>query len=118
MRSDLLSKRLFFGGLLGLPWLWIVHVLYFRGNQESDEGLINPDDHFQDEPAAAGNDGRPPEEIQREATKWVSRCQTGAIIAVTLWIGWIVTAQYLRSQGNLPSSLYFYSDNDAELTGW
>ena len=108
MRSDLLSKR-FFGGFLGLPWLWIVHVLYFRGNQESDEGLINPENRtsfwfhdrcmhkerthhcfcffiiladFQDEPAATNSDGRSAEEIHREAAKWVSRCQTGAAIVI------------------------------------
>ena len=44
MRSDLLSKRMFMGGMFGLPWLWVVHVLYFRGNKESEEGLMNPDD--------------------------------------------------------------------------
>jgi hypothetical protein len=45
MRSDLLSKRLFFAGCLGLPWLWIVHILYWRSNEESnDQGILNPDD--------------------------------------------------------------------------
>jgi hypothetical protein len=29
-----------------LPWLWIVHVLYWRGNKEEEhEGVhVNPDD--------------------------------------------------------------------------
>eukprot|EP00527_Entomoneis_sp_CCMP2396_P009649 CAMPEP_0198136784 /NCGR_PEP_ID=MMETSP1443-20131203/388_1 /TAXON_ID=186043 /ORGANISM="Entomoneis sp., Strain CCMP2396" /LENGTH=116 /DNA_ID=CAMNT_0043798059 /DNA_START=122 /DNA_END=472 /DNA_ORIENTATION=+ len=116
MRSDLLSKRMFFGGLFGLPWLWIVHVFYFRGSQESDEGLINPDDHFQDEPTANG--GQSVEEIQREAAKWVFRCQIGAALIVTAWVGWIATAQVLRINGTLPSSLFFYSEDDTELTGW
>lgn len=45
MRSDLLSKRIFFAGFLGLPWLWIVHILYWRTNEESnDQGILNPDD--------------------------------------------------------------------------
>lgn len=45
MRSDLLSKRLFIAGSFGLPWLWIVHVLYaVKGSPENDEGLLNPDD--------------------------------------------------------------------------
>lgn len=45
MRSDLLSKRLFFAGCFGLPWLWIVHILYWRTNEETnDQGIINPDD--------------------------------------------------------------------------
>eukprot|EP01083_Nonionella_stella_P265052 898351_1 len=117
MRSDLLSKRMFLGGCFGLPWLWIVHIFYFRGNQESDEGLINPDDHFQDE-EETGNDGRLPAEIQREAAKWVSRCQTGATVVVSLWLAWIGIAQYLRVENLLPSKFFFYSSDDAELTGW
>jgi hypothetical protein len=50
MRSDLLSKRLFFAGCFGLPWLWVVHVLYHRQGSEDendDEGtttILNPDD--------------------------------------------------------------------------
>ena len=52
MRSDLLSKRLFAAGCLGLPWLWTVHVMYHwkdggggeDGEQENNEGLLNPDD--------------------------------------------------------------------------
>ena len=45
MRTDLLSKRLFQAGCFGLPWLWIVHVLYWRGNtSEANEALLNPDD--------------------------------------------------------------------------
>jgi len=53
MRSDLLSKRLFAAGCLGLPWLWTVHVLYHwkpKGSSgeddqdEHNEGLLNPDD--------------------------------------------------------------------------
>lgn len=117
MRSDLLSKRLFFGGLLGLPWLWIVHVLYFKGNQQTNEGLINPDDHFHDEPANQ-SDGLSPDEIQQEASKWVRRSQIGATIVMTFWIGWIVTAQYLRVSGDLPKSFFFYSADDSEITGW
>ena len=46
MCSDLLSKQLFLAGCFGLPWLWIVHVLYAtKGSLENDEGLLNPDDH-------------------------------------------------------------------------
>ena len=51
MRSDLLSKRVFYAGCFGLPWLWTVHVLYhwknassFSENVSDDEALLNPDD--------------------------------------------------------------------------
>jgi hypothetical protein len=29
MRADELSRKMFLAGCLGLPWLWIVHTLYF-----------------------------------------------------------------------------------------
>ena len=51
MRSDLLSKRVFYAGCFGLPWLWTVHALYhwknasaFSDNVIDDEALLNPDD--------------------------------------------------------------------------
>ena len=46
MRTDLLSKRIFSVGCFGLPWLWVVHVLYWRGNEEGEasQGILNPDD--------------------------------------------------------------------------
>lgn len=28
-RPDKLARQMFFVGLLGLPWLWIVNILYF-----------------------------------------------------------------------------------------
>jgi hypothetical protein len=39
LRADELSRRMFLGGLLGLPWLWIVHTLYWYGKQRGmDDG--------------------------------------------------------------------------------
>ena len=37
LRDDELSKRFFYGGMLGLPWLWIVHAINFHGKQRSME---------------------------------------------------------------------------------
>jgi hypothetical protein len=28
-RPDKLARQMFFVGLLGLPWLWVVNILYF-----------------------------------------------------------------------------------------
>jgi hypothetical protein len=112
MRTDLLSKRFFAAGCFGLPWLWVVHVLYSMGNQEQEnEGIVNPDDHFQDDPTEATQD-----EIKREATLWVQRCKICASVFVVLWIAWIVCAQVFRSV--LPASLYMLNADDAALTGW
>ena len=152
MRSDLLSKRLFAAGCLGLPWLWTVHVMYHwkgadDGEQEQNEGLLNPDDRtckpqrwlgkcympinlskltyisfslcqkladFQDDSSEAGPTA---DEIKIEAQKWVVRCKIGALLGWMLFIAWIVVAQIFR--GNLfPNSLYMFSSDSAEWTGW
>ena len=54
MRSDLLSKRIFLAGSFGLPWLWVVHVLYNRGleaatgdpdaGDATNQGLLDADE--------------------------------------------------------------------------
>jgi len=54
MRSDLLSKRIFLAGCFGLPWLWVVHILYERGLEEkggdpdaadaANQGLLDADE--------------------------------------------------------------------------
>ena len=36
MREDVLAKRMFFAGCLGLPWLWTVHSLYWYRKQQPD----------------------------------------------------------------------------------
>lgn len=66
---------------------------------------------FQDAPTEAS-----PEEIKRQAEKWVMRCKYAAASVVVAWIGWIVTAQVLRDQ--FPSSWYMMNANDEKLTGW
>ena len=43
MREDLLSKRLFLAGCFGLPWLWVVHVLYYRNKKRGDDAGTRPD---------------------------------------------------------------------------
>jgi hypothetical protein len=118
MRTDLLSKRMFTAGCFGLPWLWTVHVLYWRNNHKNNEdeqqgGLLNADDHFQDEPTQAT-----PEQIKAEAEKWVQRCQYSAVVAFTGWLAWIIISQVLRVNGMLPASLFMLNADDQALTGW
>ena len=43
MREDVLAKRMFLAGCLGLPWLWAVHTLYWYRKQHPNP-LID-DDH-------------------------------------------------------------------------
>jgi hypothetical protein len=68
---------------------------------------------FQDNDAAVE---ATPEEIKREAEKWVKRCKVCATVVVTTWVAWIVTAQVLRNV--LPASLYMFNPDDQALTGW
>ena len=37
---DVLSKRFYYAGFLGLPWLWIVHVLNWHGKKKE---VLRPD---------------------------------------------------------------------------
>jgi hypothetical protein len=57
-----------------------------------------------------------PEEIKMEAEKWVHRCKVSAIVVVSAWVAWIITAQVLR--GVLPASLYMLNPDDEAITGW
>ena len=40
LRDDELSKRFYYGGMFGLPWLWIVHAIHFYGKQRTVEAHI------------------------------------------------------------------------------
>jgi hypothetical protein len=37
---DELSKRFYYAGLLGLPWLWMVHVMHWHGKKKD---VLRPD---------------------------------------------------------------------------
>jgi hypothetical protein len=49
MKDDELSRRYYFAGFAGLPWLWIVHTLNWYGKQKAGMGarlLQDPDGTF------------------------------------------------------------------------
>ena len=56
------------------------------------------------------------EEIRMEAEKWVGRSKCMASLTVTVFVAWVVFAQYYRHE--LPAFLYLYNQDNAELTGW
>ena len=66
---------------------------------------------FTEEPTEASA-----EEIRMEAEKWVARSKCMASLVVTIFISWVVVAQVFRNE--LPTFLYLYSADNAELTGW
>lgn len=62
------ARRIFFGGLLALPWLWIVSLWYFRRRWA--------------DPAA------PP-----ELKAWLTRSAIGAAALTVVFLAWLVTFQ-------------------------
>jgi hypothetical protein len=47
LRDDEISKRIFYAGCLGLPWLWIVHTLGWYGKQRAeDQSLLEENGAF------------------------------------------------------------------------
>ena len=73
--------------------------------------LLTTHSDFTEEPTEATA-----EEIRIEAEKWVGRSKCMASLAVTIFIAWVVVAQVYRK--DLPSFLYLYNADNAELTGW
>ena len=39
LRDDQLSRRYYIGGLIGLPWLWIVHAIHYYGKQRNVDAV-------------------------------------------------------------------------------
>mmetsp|Transcript_6044 Transcript_6044/g.13463 ORF Transcript_6044/g.13463 Transcript_6044/m.13463 type:complete len:113 (-) Transcript_6044:1166-1504(-) len=112
MRDDLLAKRLFFVGCLGLPWLWAVHVLYWFGKQQSsenNENLLEGESQTTQTPSS-------PEDVKLEERKWVRRSLVGAVIVSLAWITWIVVIQVLSEY--VPQSWFVLEPDAAEQTGW
>lgn len=125
MRSDLLSKRIFMAGCFGLPWLWIVHLMYngdlekFGSDADSTSeastsyGLLDADEHFPEEPT---NINMSTYQIAAVRKSWVAKCRIGALSVLGLWVLWVALAQGLKRQ--LAADLYVHSPNDEEWTGW
>jgi len=118
MRSDLLSKRIFFAGCFGLPWLWIVHFLHANelednaangGSQERE--TLDVDAEFPENETTLNQ-----EQIDLSRRYWIQRCKTGAVTIVCSWIGWIAVAQVMK--GHLPGNWYVRAPDDNEWTGW
>mmetsp|Transcript_10923 Transcript_10923/g.30167 ORF Transcript_10923/g.30167 Transcript_10923/m.30167 type:complete len:130 (+) Transcript_10923:226-615(+) len=111
LRRDELSRRMFIGGLFGLPWLWIVHTFFWHGQQRAaDQALLD-----------SNEDARQPQQeeelINMKQREWVRRGRNAAVVAMTLWCGWIVVVQ-LFLKDILPNALYVRSEDYAERTGW
>ena len=48
LRDDQLSRRYYIGGLIGLPWLWIVHAIHYYGKQRNEDAqrILREEQHI------------------------------------------------------------------------
>ena len=61
-------------------------------------------------------DSRSPEEVKREAKKWVKRSFYGAVGVFSAWAVWII--MFLIFADKFPSSWFVRSEDEADFTGW
>ena len=127
MRADQLSRRMFYAGCAGLPWLWIVHTLYFFnkiGNEHISEqrnALLQQQTlgvtscPAQDPPHHVVEQEE--YEIYMIERKWVFRCRNAALLVVSSWLIWIIVVQVL-AVGILPGFLYVRRVDPGDYTGW
>jgi len=131
LRDDELSRRIYYGGLAGLPWLWIVHTVYYYGKQRKiDAQRILRQEHehnnYQNEDNDMGgtganeddgNDGDHATELAGKERMWVMRCQNSAIAVSIGWLTWVILVQIVFPD-SLPSSWYVRDPNSYAATGW
>ena len=126
-REDvLLSKRMFLGGCLGLPWLWICNALYFRARVFAPLVWVDYWPGGAPPTATAGGDDENEnttaeqrlarEAEQQELAKWVTRSARGAAVVVPLFVAWVVTFQVLKE--DFGPRWFVMDETDAEVTGW
>mmetsp|Transcript_17383 Transcript_17383/g.21247 ORF Transcript_17383/g.21247 Transcript_17383/m.21247 type:complete len:146 (+) Transcript_17383:210-647(+) len=139
-RPDTIAKQMFFVGLLGLPWLWIVNICFFfdrvygrlpccgdttaAAGEDSEEtsagilGMLESNEEDEEEGNAdTRNDCTPsPEEIQKELCKWVKGSTIGSFIYTSLFLSWIIVFQV--NKDNFGQKWFVYSQGDEILTGW
>eukprot|EP00584_Thalassiosira_punctigera_P007040 CAMPEP_0172530108 /NCGR_PEP_ID=MMETSP1067-20121228/3955_1 /TAXON_ID=265564 ORGANISM="Thalassiosira punctigera, Strain Tpunct2005C2" /NCGR_SAMPLE_ID=MMETSP1067 /ASSEMBLY_ACC=CAM_ASM_000444 /LENGTH=151 /DNA_ID=CAMNT_0013314257 /DNA_START=33 /DNA_END=488 /DNA_ORIENTATION=- len=134
----LLAKRMFLGGCLGLPWLWICNTLYFRlkvfeplvlvdywpGQSPSATETSEDGGGGNGRNADGSNDGnaeamerRLNEEMgKKELAKWVRRSTIGALVVMSLFVSWIIAFQV--NGESFGPKWFVMSETDAVKTGW
>lgn len=133
----ILSKRMFFAGCLGLPWLWICNSLYFRlqvfgpmvmvdywpgksppPSSSNEGGNDNENSNNTDEQQQQQTMEQELERQmeQQELKKWVTRSSRGAFLVMTLFVAWIITFQVNKE--NFGSKWFVMDPTDEELSGW
>lgn len=129
----LLARRMFLGGCLGLPWLWICNALYFRRRVFDPlvvvdywPGQAPPSFGEEDGGDGADDAGVDPQrvmdrQLEYEATrkdleKWVRRSTVGAFVLTGLFVAWIVTFQVNKE--HFGPKWFVMDETEAAKTGW
>mmetsp|Transcript_10183 Transcript_10183/g.24730 ORF Transcript_10183/g.24730 Transcript_10183/m.24730 type:complete len:132 (+) Transcript_10183:186-581(+) len=116
LTDDELSKRFYYGGLFGLPWLWIVHAFHFHGKRRHIEAqrMLRDEQQMADESSPEVDADN---EIAEKESMWVRRARDSAVVVSAAWVTWVVFVQLIFPDA-LPSSWYIRDANSFEATGW
>jgi len=110
LRDDELSKRFYYGGMFGLPWLWIVHAFHFYGKQRNIDAqrMLREEQNITDDTETETAD------VER---MWVRRGRNSAVVVTAGWLTWVLFVQLIFPD-SLPSSWYVRDPNSYAATGW
>eukprot|EP00531_Pseudo-nitzschia_arenysensis_P019775 CAMPEP_0116143852 /NCGR_PEP_ID=MMETSP0329-20121206/15670_1 /TAXON_ID=697910 /ORGANISM="Pseudo-nitzschia arenysensis, Strain B593" /LENGTH=131 /DNA_ID=CAMNT_0003639197 /DNA_START=51 /DNA_END=446 /DNA_ORIENTATION=+ len=111
-----LSKRFYYGGMFGLPWLWIVHAIHFYGKQRNIDAqrLLREEQQLADQSPTELDTNTETAEKERV---WVTRGRNSAVIVTAVWVTWVLFAQLIFPD-KLPSSWYVRDATSYAATGW
>ena len=127
----LLAKRMFYAGCIGLPWLWICNVLYFRlqvfgpcvlldywpGQCPASEALTTENYDTEENDGNDNDEQRLERQLQKmELQTWVKRSTRGASIIIPLFVAWIITFQVNKDHFN--PKWFVMDQTEAEVSGW
>ncbi|OQR92413.1 hypothetical protein THRCLA_08716 [Thraustotheca clavata] len=87
-----IARKMFFGGLALLPWLWAVNIFFYR--RQLLDSSIDP-----------------------STTLWVRRSLAGFVFVTLIFVAWMITFQLTWKQNNWQSLLLVVPSEDLDK-GW
>jgi len=139
----LLSKRMFFGGCFGLPWLWICNALYFRlqvfgplvlvdywpgqqpppslNGEDTTHGGVSTNNDNNNNNNSSDQQQTMEQQLEYEMTRkqletWVKRSTIGAFVVMSLFVSWIITFQV--NKDSFAPKWFVMDEEDATKSGW
>ncbi|EQC32029.1 hypothetical protein SDRG_10228 [Saprolegnia diclina VS20] len=87
-----IARKMFFGGLAFLPWLWAVNAFFYR--RQLLDATLDP-----------------------TTTLWVRRSAVGFVVVTCVFVAWMVTFQLTWKQNNWQNLLLVVPAEDLDK-GW